>query len=76
MIGAARYEIALAGHGHIGERIAFELNGRPMRFHQGSATVSDSPSGPFTFPAGVTVYHVTDGHVDDGTFVPLMPRTP
>lgn len=76
MIGAARYEIALAGHVHIGERIAFELGGRPMRFHQGSATVSNARSGPFTFPSGVTVYRVTDGRVDDGTFVPLLPRTP
>ena len=76
MIGADRYEIALAGHVHIGERIAFELGGRPMRFHQGSAVVSNSPSGPFVFPSGVTVYRVTDGRVDDGTFVPLMPRGP
>ncbi|MCE9600670.1 MAG: metallophosphoesterase [Gemmatimonadetes bacterium] len=75
-IGAGRYEIALAGHVHIGERIAFELGGRPLRFHQGAAIVSDTPSGPFVFPSGVTVYRVTDGRVDDGTFVPLMPRTP
>jgi len=75
IIGASRYEIALAGHVHIGERIAFELGGRPMRFHQGSATVSDTPSGPFVFPSGVTVYRVTDGRVDDGVFVPLMPRS-
>ena len=76
LIGTGRYEIALAGHVHIGERIAFELGGHPMRFHQGSAIVSNSPSGPFVFPSGVTVYRVTDGRVDDGTFVPLMPRTP
>lgn len=73
LIGAARYEIALAGHVHIGERIAFELGGRPMRFHQGSATVSNSSAGPFVFPSGVTVYRVTDGRVDDGTFIPLEP---
>ncbi len=76
LIGVARYEIALAGHVHIGERIAFELGGRPMRFHQGSATVSNSPSGPFVFPSGVTVYRVTDGRVDDGTFVPITPLVP
>lgn len=76
MIGVPRYELALAGHVHIGERIAFELGGRPMRFHQGSAVVSDSPSGPFVFPSGVTVYRVTDGRVDDGTFVPLGARPP
>lgn len=73
LIGAARYELALAGHVHIGERIAFELGGRPMRFHQGSATVSNTPSGPFVFPSGVTIYRVTDGRLDDGTFVPLVP---
>jgi predicted MPP superfamily phosphohydrolase len=73
LIGAARYEIALAGHVHIGERITFELGGRPMRFHQGSATVSNTPAGPFVFPSGVTVYRVRDGRVDDGTFIPLGP---
>lgn len=76
MIGVPRYEIALAGHVHIGERIAFELGGRPLRFHQGSATVSDAPAGSFVFPSGVTVYRVTDGRVDDGTFVPLGARAP
>lgn len=70
-VGTRPYAIALAGHVHIGERIAFELGDRVMRFHQGAATVSNSPAGPFTFPSGVTVYRLTDGVVDDGTFVPL-----
>jgi Calcineurin-like phosphoesterase len=70
-VGAHPYAIALAGHVHIGERITFQLDGRTMRFHQGAATVSDSPAGPFTFPSGVTVYRLTDGVVDEGTFVPL-----
>jgi hypothetical protein len=70
-VGAHPYAIALAGHVHIGERITFQLDGRVMRFHQGSATVSDTPSGPFAFPSGVTVYRLRDGVVDEGTFVPL-----
>jgi len=67
------YAIALAGHVHIGERISFEIGGRPMRFHQGAATVSDTPGGAWMFPSGVTLYRVTDGVVDDGTFIPLGP---
>lgn len=70
-VGSRPYAIALAGHVHIGERIAFELGGRVMRFHQGAATVSNSAAGPFMFPSGVTLYKLTDGVVDDGTFIPL-----
>ncbi len=71
------YAMAIGGHIHIGERITFILRGRPMRFHNGAATVSDTPSGAFTFPSGVTLYRITDGVVDDGTFVPLgATRTP
>lgn len=70
-LGARPYAIALVGHVHIGERITFQLDGRTMRFHQGAATVSDSPAGPFTFPSGITLYRITDGVVDEGTFVPL-----
>lgn len=70
------YALALAGHVHIGERIAFELGGRTMRFHQGAATVSNTPSGPFTFPSGVTVYRIERGVIDEGRFVPLEPLRP
>ncbi len=75
-VGTRPYAIALAGHVHIGERIAFELGGRVMRFHQGAATVSNSAAGPFLFPSGVTLYRLTDGVVDDGTFIPLERAVP
>lgn len=75
-IDAHPYALALAGHVHIGERIAFELGGRTMRFHQGAATVSNTPAGPFTFPSGVTLYRVVNGVVDDGRFIPLETLRP
>lgn len=75
-IGDRPYAIALAGHVHLGERVQFLLGDRVLRFHQGAATVADTPSGPLRFPSGITVYRVTDGRVDDGTFVPLEGRAP
>lgn len=70
------YALALAGHVHLGERVHLLLGDRVLRFHQGSATVADAPVGPLRFPSGITVYRLTDGRIDDGTFVPLERAAP
>ncbi len=63
--------IALGGHYHAREQVGFEFGGRMLRFAQTAAVVG--PSSIMGWPArsGVTVYRVSDGVVDAGTFVPL-----
>jgi Icc protein len=72
-VGMNRYAIALAGHMHVHEQLRFA--GIPLRFYQAAAVVGGS-SGLLPFPSGITVYHVKNGVVDDGTFVPLVLTTP
>jgi len=78
MIGP-RLEIALAGHIHIRESITYVTQGGPQRLHTAAAVVGPVP-GPDAGPdaaygaiSGITLYRVHDGHVDDGTFLPLAP---
>ena len=66
-------EIALSGHIHMREAIELRTQDGPMRLHQAAAVVGPAPGeadgyGPIS---GITLYRVTDGRVDDGTFVPL-----
>ena len=70
------YPLALAGHVHFRERIALELSGGTMRFHQSAATIAPTSSAFGVQPSGVTFYTVRDGVVDDGRFVPLDPARP
>ncbi len=66
-------EIALGGHIHMREAIEYRTQDGPMRLHQAAAVVGPAPGeadgyGPVS---GVTLYRVTEGRVDDGTFLPL-----
>ena len=63
------YPLALAGHYHFQQR--FSLEGFPTRFEQTAAVVGPSEQGFIKLPSGVTVYHVTDGRIDEGKFVRL-----
>jgi predicted MPP superfamily phosphohydrolase len=70
-IAPHRLEIALGGHMHVRETIAFETTLGRVRFYQTAAVVGPSDATGLSFVSGVTLYRVRDGHVDDGTFLPL-----
>ena len=63
--------LALAGHGHIRETLFYETAGAQTRFHNAAALRSDAEAAGLDLPSGVTVYLVSDGAVDDGTFVSI-----
>ncbi|NOT10184.1 MAG: hypothetical protein HOP28_18475 [Gemmatimonadales bacterium] len=67
----ARLELALGGHTHRRESIAYPADGRLIRFHQASAVIAGAEIAGVPTQSGVTVYRVRGGRVDDGTFVPL-----
>ena len=66
-----RLELALGGHMHVRESLAYAANGRTLRFHQSAAVVAPSKVAGLSMTSGFTLYRVEDGKVDDGTFVPL-----
>jgi len=69
-----RLDIALAGHMHLREQLRFETNHGTRRFFQTAAVTGPAfGDGQVGVRSGVTLYHVVDGHVDDGTFIPLDP---
>ena len=71
-LGAHRLEIALGGHMHVSERVLLDTTIGQVRFHQTAAVVGPQEAGGLQYPSGVTLYHVSNGHVDDGTFLPLV----
>ncbi len=67
-----RLEIALGGHIHRSERLRFETAAGTRRFFQTAAVTGPATGhGPLGHRSGVTQYRVSDGRVDDGTFIPL-----
>lgn len=66
-----RLEIALGGHMHARESLAYPTSNGTVRFHQASAVVGPAQLPGITVPSGVTLYRVRDGKIDDGTFIPL-----
>jgi len=69
-----RLEIALGGHFHIREFLRYETRTGTHRFAQTAAVVGPpAGSGPLGIRSGITLYHVTDRKVDDGTFIALDP---
>jgi predicted MPP superfamily phosphohydrolase len=70
-LGEHRLELALGGHMHVRESLAYAANGRTVRFQQSAAVVGPSEVAGLTMTSGFTVYRVKDGVVDNGTFVPL-----
>lgn len=65
------YTLALGGHMHVRELLRYE--GSPIRFFQAAAVIGPSEGSGLALRSGVTVYRVTAGKIDDGTFVPLDP---
>ena len=67
-----RLEIALGGHMHIREQLRYETASGSYRFYQTAAvTLPVRGDGRLGIRSGITLYRVSDGHVDDGTFIPL-----
>jgi hypothetical protein len=68
-LGGRPYPLALGGHVHAPERLRFA--GVETRFEQAAAVVGAGGRAGLTLPSGVTVYRLTRGQVDEGTFVGL-----
>lgn len=68
---AHRLEIALGGHFHTREMLAYETQRGRVRFFQTGAVIGPNSYAGITMVSGVTLYRVRDGKVDDGTFLPL-----
>ena len=63
------YPLALGGHYHFQQKFSFE--GLQTRLEQTAAVVAPTNEGNIQMPSGVTIYHVTDGKIDEGKFVHL-----
>lgn len=63
------YPLALGGHYHFQQKFSFE--GLQTRLEQTAAVVAPTNEGNIQMPSGVTIYHVTDGKIDEGNFVHL-----
>jgi hypothetical protein len=67
--------LILGGHLHATEKVVVQTDRGPLRFEQSAAIVGPEQQGPITIPSGFSLYTVTNGVIDAGTFVPLtMPR--
>ena len=73
-----RLELALGGHMHRREKLTYETAFGTRRFYQTAAvTDPDKGEGPMGIRSGVTLYRVSGGKVDEGTFIPLnLPTKP
>jgi len=70
-----KHVLALGGHFHAAEKVAYEIEGERTRFNLTAAVVGPSDSHGLRFPSGVTLYTVRDGVIDDGKFITLgMPE--
>ena len=67
--------LALGGHFHAAEKVAYEIEGQRTRFNLAAAIVGPTDSHGLRFPSGVTLYTVRDGVIDDGKFIALGIRT-
>jgi hypothetical protein len=65
--------LALGGHMHAAEKLAFQTEGGRTRFEQAAAIVGSWDNGDLVAPSGVTVYTVRGGVIDAGRFVRLDP---
>ena len=66
-----QHVLALGGHIHAGEQIAYEVDGLKTRFNQTPAIVGPNAGAGMQFASGFTLYTVRSGVVDAGRFVPL-----
>ena len=63
--------LLLGGHTHVPEKIVYQTSRGPLRFEQSGAIVGPNDYGPVVMPSGFSLYTVTNGVIDAGTFVPL-----
>lgn len=63
--------LALGGHIHAGEHIAYDMDGLKTRFNQTPAIVGPGGGAGMQFVSGFTLYTVRRGIIDDGRLVPL-----
>jgi hypothetical protein len=66
--------LALGGHIHGTERIEYEIAGVKTRFNQVAAIIAGPRGAGLSFISGVTLYHVKNGVIDAGQFIPLDAR--
>jgi hypothetical protein len=67
--------LILGGHTHVAEKLVFQTDRGQLRFEQSAAIVGPNDYGPIIMPSGFSLYTVTNGVIDGGTFVPLtMPK--
>jgi hypothetical protein len=64
--------MALGGHIHAGEHIAYDMDGLKTRFNQAPAIVGPGGGAGMQFVSGFTLYTVRGGIIDDGRFIPLV----
>ena len=63
--------LALGGHVHGTEKIEYEIAGVKTRFNQISATIAGPRGAGLQFLSGVELYHVNNGVIDAGKFIPI-----
>ena len=63
--------LALGGHLHAAEQVAYEIEGKRTRFNLAAAIIGPSTVAGLTFPSGITLYTVHNGEIDAGRFIPL-----
>jgi hypothetical protein len=67
--------LILGGHMHVAEKLVYQTERGPLRFEQTAAIVGPNDYGPVIMPSGFSLYTVTNGVIDAGTFVPLTMPT-
>jgi len=66
------FPLALAGHHHSSQQFTLKnTTGQPLRFEQAAAVIGPSEDGGLQFKSGVTLYHVKNGTIGEGIFIPL-----
>ena len=68
-----RLDVALQGHIHIREVLKYQTQGGEQRLITAAAVAGPGPgsANPYRALSGITLHRVVDGHIDDGTFLPL-----
>jgi len=69
-----QHVLALGGHVHGTEHIEYEIAGVKTRFNQIAAVIAPPRGAGLQFISGVALYHVKNGVIDAGQFVPLGNR--
>jgi 3',5'-cyclic AMP phosphodiesterase CpdA len=69
---ARPWPLILGGHTHVAEKLVYQTDRGALRFEQSAAIVGPNDYGPVIMPSGFSLYTVTNGVIDAGTFVPLM----